>query len=64
MSNNIQELRDIAIDMAEGMNVISKNYNDLISIEEKVINLQKYINNIRSKSYMSQNLLVKCFERL
>ena len=50
--------------MAEGMNVISKNYNDLISIEEKVINLQKNINNIRSKSYVSQNLLEKCFERL
>ena len=50
--------------MAEGMNVISENYNDLISIEEKVINLQKDINNIRSKSYISQNLLEKCFERL
>ena len=64
MSNNIQELRDIAIYMAEGMNVISKNYNDLISIEEKVINLQKDINDIRSKSYISQNLYEKCFERL
>ena len=63
MSNNFQELRD-AIDMAEGMNIISENYNDLISIEEKVINLQKDINNIRSKSYMSQNLIEKCFERL
>ena len=39
MSNNIQELRNIAIDMAEGMNIISKNYNAFISIEEKVINL-------------------------
>ena len=64
ISDNIQELRDTAIYMAEGMNVISKNYNDLISIEEKVINLQKNINNIRSKSYVSQNLLEKCFERL
>ena len=64
MLNNIKELRDIAIDMAEGMNIISENYNDLISIEEKVINLQKDINNIKSKSYMSQNLLEKCFERL
>ena len=64
MSNNIQELWDIAIDMAEGMNMVSENYNALISIEEKVINLQKYINDIRSKSYISQNLLEKCFERL
>ena len=64
MSNNIQELWDIAIDMAEGMNMVSENYNALISIEEKVINLQKDINDIRSKSYISQNLLEKCFERL
>ena len=39
MSNNIKELRDIVIDMAEGMNIISENYDDLILIEEKVINL-------------------------
>ena len=64
MSNNIQEMRDIATDMAEGMNMISENYNSLISIEEKVINLQKDINDIRSKSYISQNLLEKCFEKL
>ena len=50
--------------MSEGMNIIAENYNDLISIEERVINLQKYINNIGSKSYMSQNVLEKCFERL
>ena len=64
MSNNIQELREIAIDMAKGMNIIAENYSAFILIEEKVINLQKYINNIRSKSYMSQNLLETCFERL
>ena len=64
MSNNIQEMRDIAFDMAEGMNMILENYNALILIEEKVINLQKDINDIRSKSYISQNLLEKCFERL
>ena len=63
MSNNIQELRDISIDMVEGMNMISENYNALISIEEKLINLQKDINDIRSKSYISPNLLEKCFER-
>ena len=64
MSNNIQELCDIAIDMAEGMNMVLENYNTLISIEEKVINLQKDIDDIRSKSYISQNILEKCFERL
>ena len=64
MSNSIQEMRDITTDMAEGMNMISENYTALISIEEKVINLQKYINDIRFKSYISQNLLEKCFERL
>ena len=50
--------------MAEGMNIISENYNALISIEENVTNLQKDINNIRSKPYMSQNLIEKCFEKL
>ena len=64
MSNNIQEMRDIATDMVEGMNMISENCNSLISIEENVLNLQKYINDIRSKSYISQNLLEKCFEML
>ena len=39
MSNNMEEMRDIVTDMAEGMNMISENYNDLISIEEKIINL-------------------------
>ena len=64
MSNNIQELHDIVINMAEGMNMVSENYNALISIEEKVINLQKDINDIRSKSYISQNFFETCFERL
>ena len=41
--------------------MIAEKYNDLLSIEEKVINLQKDINEIRTKSYMSQNLLEKCF---
>ena len=50
--------------MAEGMNIIAKNYNALISIEEKVINLQIDINNIITKSYMAQNLLQKCFEEI
>ena len=57
-------MRDIATDLAEGMNMISENYNSLISVEEKVINLQKDINDIRSKSYISQKNFEKCFERL
>ena len=64
MSNNMEEMRDIATDMAKGMNMILENYNDLISIEEKIIILQKDINDIRSKSYISQNILEKCFEIL
>ena len=64
MLNNIQELRRTAIDMAEGMNIIVENYTALLSIEEKVINLQKDINDIRIKSYMTQNLLEKCFEEM
>ena len=64
MLNNIQELRRIAIDIVEGINIIVENYNSLISIEEKVINLQKDINNIRTESYMTQNLLEKCFEEM
>ena len=64
MPNNIQELQEISIDMVEIMNIIAVNYNAVISIEEKVINLQKDINNIRTKSYMSQNLLEKCFEKM
>ena len=64
MLNNMEEMREIATDMAKGMNMISENYNDLISIEEKIINLQKDINDIRSKSYISQNILEKYFERL
>ena len=53
----MKELREIVIDLTERMNIIAENYNALISIKEKVINLQKDINNIRFKSYMSQNLL-------
>ena len=64
MLKNIQELRGIAINMVEGMNIITKNYNTLISIEEKVINLYNDINNIRTKSYMSQNLLEIFFEKI
>ena len=64
MSNNIQELRRIVIDMIERMNIIVKNYNALTSIEEKIINLQKYIIDTRAQSYMAQNPLKKCFEEM
>ena len=64
MSNNIQDLRRIVINMVEGMNMIAFNYNAFLLIEEKVINLQKDINDIRTKSYMSQNLFEKCFEEM
>ena len=59
MLNNMEEMREIATDMAEGMNMISENYNDLISIEEKIINLQKDINDIRSKSYIFLKISLK-----
>ena len=50
--------------MVEEMNIIAENYNALISIEEKVINLQKNISNIRTESYMTQNFLEKCFKEM
>ena len=36
----------------------------LYQLKKKVINLQKNINNIRTKSYMAQNLFEKCFEKM
>ena len=57
-------MRRFVGNMAEGMNVLAENYNFLITLEEKVINLQKDINDIRNKSYMAQNLLEKSFEEL
>ena len=62
--NNIHDMRRIAGNMAEAMNVLVENYNFLITLEEIVINLQKDINDIRTKSYMAQNLLEKSFEEL
>ena len=67
MSNtqyNIHDMKRIVGNMAKGMNVLVENYNFLITLEEKVINLQKGINNIRTKSYMAQNILEKSFEEL
>ena len=57
-------MRRIAGNIADSMNVLAENYNFLITLEEKVINLQKYINDIRTKSYMAQNLMEKSFEEL
>ena len=50
--------------MAKEMNIIAENYNVLMLIEEKVINLQKDINDIKSKSYLSQNLFEKLEQKM
>ena len=60
--NNINDMRSIATDMAEGMNILAKNYNSILTIEEKIKNIQKDINNVRSISYMAQNLFKRSFE--
>ena len=41
------------------MNSLAENYNSLISIEERMINIQKDINDIRTRSYLTQNLFEK-----
>ena len=46
------------------MNGLAENYNSLISIEERMINIQKDINDIRTRSYLAQNLFEKSFEEL
>ena len=62
--NNIQEVRRIASNLAGGMNSLAENYNSLISIEERMINIQKDINDIRTRPYLAQNILEKSFEEL
>ena len=57
-------MRRIVDNMAKGMNILAENYNSLMTIEEKIINLQKDINDTRTKSYMAQNLLERSFEDL
>ena len=46
------------------MNSLAKNYNSLLSIEERMINIQKYINDLRTRSYIAQNLFERSFEEL
>ena len=62
IQNNIHDMRRIAGNMAEGMNILAENCNSLMTIEEKMINLQKYINDTRTKYYMTQNLSERSFE--
>ena len=64
IQNNIHDMRRIVGNMAEGMNILAENYNSLMTIEEKMINLQKYINDTRTKYYMTQNLSERSFEDL
>ena len=54
--NNIDDMRSITRDMAEGMNFLAENYNSILTIKEKMINIQKDINDVRTRSYMAQNL--------
>ena len=46
------------------MNILAENYNSILTIEEKMINIQKYVNDVRARSYMAQNLFDKSFENL
>ena len=64
IQNNIHDMRRIVGNMAEGMNILAENYNFLMTIEDKMINLQKDINDTRTKYYMAQNLLERSFEDL
>ena len=46
------------------MNSLAENYNSLLSIEERMINIQKDINDIRTRSYIAQNIFERSFEEL
>ena len=46
------------------MNSPVENYKSLLSIEERMINIQKDINDIRTRSYLAQNIFKKSFEEL
>ena len=54
--NNIQEMRRITSNLAEGIYSLAENSNSLLSIEERMINIQKDINDIRTRSYLAQNI--------
>ena len=60
--NNIDDMRSIARDMAEGMNILVENYNSIPMMDEKMINIQKVINDVRLRSYMAQNIFERSFE--
>ena len=49
--NNIDDMRSIAKDMAEGMNILVENYNSILMIEEKIKNIQKDINDVNKIIY-------------
>ena len=55
-------MKSIARDMAEGMNILIENYNSILTIEEKMINIQNDINDVRTRSHMAQNLFGRSFE--
>ena len=60
--NNIDDMRSIARDMAECMNILAENYNSVLTIEENMINIKNDINDVRTRSYMAQNLFERSFE--
>ena len=39
-----------------------QNYNSILAIEEKMINIKNDINDVRMRSYMAQNLFERSFE--
>ena len=61
--NNIDDMRSIAIDMAECMNILVENYNSILTIKEKMIDIQKDINDVRTRPYMAKNLFERSFEK-
>ena len=46
------------------MNILAENYSSILMIEEKMINIQKDVNDVRARSYMAHNLFEKSFENL
>ena len=60
--NNIDDMRRIARDMAEGMSILAENYNSIMTIEEKMINIKKDINDVRTRSYMAKNLFKRSLQ--
>ena len=48
--------------MVEGMNILAENYNSILTVEEKMINIQKDRNDVRTRSYMAQNIFERSFK--